>query len=73
MNISIVYPKLKYQSKVNDVIGHLNPRTMEDTLTVLTSYFNRYYKSDYGAQSSHWIYLQVSDVCQSNKLPQNYS
>ncbi|KII92045.1 hypothetical protein PLICRDRAFT_172199 [Plicaturopsis crispa FD-325 SS-3] len=57
-----VWPALKHQSKVQDVISHLDIHNLRDTLTTLTSFFNRFYKSEHGAQSSHWIYLHVLDI-----------
>ncbi|KII92043.1 hypothetical protein PLICRDRAFT_103137 [Plicaturopsis crispa FD-325 SS-3] len=57
-----VWPELKHQTKVQDVISHLDIHNLRDTLTTLTSFFNRFYKSEHGAQSSHWIYLHILDI-----------
>lgn len=35
---------------------------MVHNLGNLTTFYNRYYRSQYGAQSSQWIYNKVLDV-----------
>ncbi|EPQ58473.1 Zn-dependent exopeptidase [Gloeophyllum trabeum ATCC 11539] len=56
------YPPISYQSQVRDVISNLTTQNMYDNLEKFTSFFNRFYRSENGAASSHWLYLQVLDI-----------
>ncbi|KZT28595.1 Zn-dependent exopeptidase [Neolentinus lepideus HHB14362 ss-1] len=56
------FPKISYGTRVRDVISHLSVHNLRDNLEKLTSFFNRFYKSENGAASSHWLYLQVLDI-----------
>ena len=64
MTVRVVaeWPELRYQKKVLEVIQNLNMTEMEDNLVDLTSFFNRYYRSEFGAQSSRWIYDKLLEV-----------
>ena len=31
-------------------------------MSKFTSFYTRYYKSDYGAESAEWLYQQISDI-----------
>ncbi|TFK55290.1 Zn-dependent exopeptidase [Heliocybe sulcata] len=53
------FPEISYGTKIRDVISHLSAHDMRDNLEKLTSFFNRFYKSENGGASSHWLYLQV--------------
>ena len=35
---------------------------MQEKLSKFTSFYTRYYKSDYGAESAEWLYQQISDI-----------
>ncbi|TPX14111.1 uncharacterized protein E0L32_000505 [Thyridium curvatum] len=55
-----VFPKkLKLQDEVNPLLKNLSKTEMKDHLEKLTSFHTRYYKSDYGRQSSEWLLKQV--------------
>ncbi|TFK47749.1 Zn-dependent exopeptidase [Heliocybe sulcata] len=56
------FPKISYGTQVRDVISHLSAHNMQDNLEKLTSFFNRFYKSENGGASSHWVYSQVLDI-----------
>ncbi|KAI9461343.1 Zn-dependent exopeptidase [Boletus coccyginus] len=56
------WPELRYQKKVLEVIQSLNVTEMEDNLVDLTSFFNRYYRSEFGVQSSRWIYDKLLGI-----------
>ncbi|KAM7186162.1 hypothetical protein V8F20_011500 [Naviculisporaceae sp. PSN 640] len=58
-----VFPqKPKYQDDVNPLLGNLSKSEMKDHLTTFTSFHTRYYKSDYGRQSSEWLLKTVRDT-----------
>ncbi|KAI8372365.1 hypothetical protein EDC96DRAFT_458928 [Choanephora cucurbitarum] len=52
----------KYQDEVSPFIGNLTTDTMKDNLKEFTNFRNRYYKSNYGAQSCRWLIQQIRDV-----------
>ncbi|KAL2176893.1 uncharacterized protein P884DRAFT_244712 [Thermothelomyces heterothallicus CBS 202.75] len=55
-----VFPKApKLQDEVNPLLANLSKTEMKDHLTTFTSFHTRYYKSDYGRQSSEWLLGQV--------------
>lgn len=58
-----VFPKKPtYQKELKPLLGKLDKKQMEDHLTTFTSFHTRYYKSDYGRQSSEWLLSQVRDT-----------
>ena len=44
------------------MLQNLSKKHMKDHLEVFTSFHTRYYKSDYGRQSSEWLLKQVRDT-----------
>ncbi|KAL2153588.1 hypothetical protein VTH82DRAFT_4743 [Thermothelomyces myriococcoides] len=59
-NKKSVFPEgPKQQEKVSPLLENLSKKEMEDHLTTFTSFHTRYYKSDYGRQSSEWLLGQV--------------
>ncbi|CED82412.1 Transferrin receptor and related proteins containing the protease-associated (PA) domain [Phaffia rhodozyma] len=56
------WPDLKYQDLVKAILPRLSTSNMHSNLVHLTSFFNRFYKSPHGAESSHWVYLQVLKI-----------
>ncbi|KAG9311505.1 Zn-dependent exopeptidase [Chiua virens] len=58
----IEWPELQYQKKVNDTIQGLNVEEMIVNLAELTSFFNRYYRSEHGVQSSRLIYDKLLEI-----------
>ncbi|KAK3352581.1 hypothetical protein B0T25DRAFT_590446 [Lasiosphaeria hispida] len=60
---TVVFPKKpSLQDEVNPLLANLSKTEMEDHLAVFTSFHTRYYKSDYGRQSSEWLLKQVRDT-----------
>ncbi|KAK0715241.1 hypothetical protein B0H67DRAFT_237091 [Lasiosphaeris hirsuta] len=60
---NVVFPKKpSLQNEVNPLLANLSKTEMEDHLAVFTSFHTRYYKSDYGRQSSEWLLKQVRDT-----------
>ncbi|KIJ63872.1 hypothetical protein HYDPIDRAFT_112847 [Hydnomerulius pinastri MD-312] len=57
-----VWPELQYQEKVKEVNMGLKIEEMKYNLGNLTSFHNRYYRSEYGVQSSQWIYDKVHEI-----------
>jgi hypothetical protein len=58
----IAWPKLQYQEKVTSVTKLLSKDEMKKNLGNLTSFHNRYYRSEFGVKSSRWLYNQILDV-----------
>ncbi|KAF9218846.1 Zn-dependent exopeptidase [Gyrodon lividus] len=57
-----VWPNLRYQEKVKEVNEALKIEEMVYNLGNLTSFYNRYYRSEFGVQSSRWIYDKVLEI-----------
>ncbi|KAI5922547.1 Zn-dependent exopeptidase [Camillea tinctor] len=58
-----VFPKkVKKQSEIQPLLKDLSKDEMKDHLEKLTSFHTRYYKSDYGRQSSEWLLKTVQDT-----------
>ncbi|KAH6856146.1 hypothetical protein B0I37DRAFT_333420 [Chaetomium sp. MPI-CAGE-AT-0009] len=58
-----VFPeKPKLQKEVKPLLAELSKTEMKDHLTTFTSFHTRYYKSNYGRQSSEWLLGQVRDT-----------
>ncbi|RKP34510.1 hypothetical protein BJ085DRAFT_43284 [Dimargaris cristalligena] len=57
--------QLTNQAIVQPIADSLNTELMKKTLETLTSFPTRYYKSDYGRQSSEWLYGQISHLAQA--------
>ncbi|KAG1733109.1 Zn-dependent exopeptidase [Suillus lakei] len=56
------WPKLQYQEKVKSVTKLLSKDEMKKNLGNLTSFHNRYYRSEFGVESSRWLYNQILDI-----------
>lgn len=56
------WPKLQYQDKVTSVTKLLSKDNMKSNLESLTSFHNRYYRSEFGVKSSRWLYNQILDI-----------
>ncbi|KAK4188268.1 leucine aminopeptidase 1 [Podospora australis] len=58
-----VFPKKPtYQKELKPLLSKLDKKHMSDHLTTFTSFHTRYYKSDYGRQSSEWLLAQVRET-----------
>jgi bacterial leucyl aminopeptidase len=61
-----VFPsKVQHQDEINPLLKNLTKSEMETHLEKLTSFHTRYYKSDYGRQSSEWLLQTVQDTINS--------
>ncbi|KAG2355229.1 Zn-dependent exopeptidase [Suillus spraguei] len=58
----VSWPKLQYQEKVTSVTELLSKDNMKSNLESLTSFHNRYYRSEFGVNSSRWLYNQILDI-----------
>ncbi|GAB7352051.1 hypothetical protein MBLNU459_g2560t1 [Dothideomycetes sp. NU459] len=60
---AVKYPEhTAYNASVAALSGNLTKKYMHSHLETFTSFHTRYYKSDYGAQSSRWLLGQVNDT-----------
>lgn len=60
---SVAFPdKCVKQKEVGELAGHLTTDGMRRNLEKLTSFHTRYYKSDYGRQSSEWVLERIKGV-----------
>ncbi|KAK5108030.1 Leucine aminopeptidase 1 [Meristemomyces frigidus] len=58
---TVKYPsKPAYNSTIDPLLAHLDKKLMRKHLETFTSFHTRYYKSDYGKQSSQWLFDQVN-------------
>lgn len=59
----VVFPaKASFQDKVKPLLKNLTKSNMHDNLETFSSFHTRYYKSDYGKQSSEWLLQQVQNI-----------
>ena len=62
-NSAVKYPKsTAYNSSVAPLLEELDTKHMHKNLKKFTSFHTRYYKSDYGAQSSAWLLHRVNET-----------
>jgi bacterial leucyl aminopeptidase len=58
-----VFPKkVTLQDEVNPLLANLSTTSMQTNLETFTSFHTRYYKSEYGKQSSAWLLKTVQDL-----------
>jgi len=58
-----VFPsKCRHQKAVLPLLGELKAEEMRLNLEKLTSFHTRYYKSDYGRQSSEWLLSRIRSI-----------
>lgn len=50
------------QKEIKPLLSNLSKSEMKDHLETFTSFHTRYYKSDYGRQSSEWLLKTVQDT-----------
>ena len=59
----MVYPKKPlHNDTVTPMLKELNKKNMSKNLEKFSSFHTRYYKSDYGVQSSAWLFEKVQDT-----------
>jgi leucyl aminopeptidase len=64
---TVTYPaKPAYNSTLSPLMKELSKGHMRKNLEKFTSFHTRYYKSDYGAQSSAWLYSRVKGIVDSS-------
>jgi len=64
---TVTYPsKPAYNSTLFPLLKELSKKHMRKNLEEFTSFHTRYYRSDYGAQSSAWLYSRVKDIVDSS-------
>jgi len=56
------WPNLVHQDRVIEIIDTLQINEMIYNLGNLTSFYNRYYRSDYGVHSSRWIHDKLLEI-----------
>ncbi|KJX99467.1 Leucine aminopeptidase 1 like protein [Zymoseptoria brevis] len=60
---SVKFPKkTAYNGTVSELLENLEKKNMRKHLETFTSFHTRYYKSDYGRQSSEWLLAQVNQT-----------
>ncbi|KAF2763189.1 Zn-dependent exopeptidase [Pseudovirgaria hyperparasitica] len=57
---------LTQKSAVNALIPKYNITNVKTTLTKFSSFYNRYYKSKFGAESAQWLFDQISAIATSS-------
>ncbi|MCJ1252023.1 Leucine aminopeptidase 1 [Trapelia coarctata] len=64
---TVTYPsKPAYNFTLLPLMKKLSKKHMRKNLEKFTSFHTRYYKSDYGARSSAWLYSRVKDIVDSS-------
>lgn len=64
----ITYPeKPQAQDKVKPILKTLDKSNMRANLEKFTSFYTRYYKSDYGKQSGNWLFNRVQTTVEDAK------
>lgn len=58
--------EIKYEAQVTDLLKQINPQNMWNNLTTITSYKDRYAKSDEGVQAANWFKTQVETIAKNN-------
>ena len=60
---AVIYPSAVAQSAaVRPLLGSLSKSNMQSNLQTFSGYFNRYYRSTYGVQSSQWLQSRAQSV-----------
>ncbi|WWC86572.1 uncharacterized protein L201_001449 [Kwoniella dendrophila CBS 6074] len=55
-------PNLSHQRWIKPLFKELKTSNMHEVLVKATSFFNRYYFSEYGVQSSRWLHDYISNI-----------
>ncbi|PSN60689.1 Zn-dependent exopeptidase, partial [Corynespora cassiicola Philippines] len=64
---AVAFPDaVSHQSDVAPLIGKLDKSKMQSNLETFSGYHNRYYKSQYGKQSSEWLLSRVQQVIRAS-------
>lgn len=69
-----VFPaKASFQDKVKPLFKNLSKNNMHDNLAKFSSFHTRYYKSDYGRQSSEWLLGQIQEIIKESGAEDVYA
>lgn len=64
---TVTFPKKPIQNDtVFPLLKQLSAKAMRENLEIFTSFYTRYYKSTYGAQSSAWLLGRVNETIQNS-------
>lgn len=70
----VVFPtKASFQDKVKPLLKNLTKSNMHDNLETFSSFHTRYYKSDYGKQSSEWLLAQIQNIIKESGAEDVYA
>ncbi|KAL9006908.1 MAG: hypothetical protein Q9188_000363 [Gyalolechia gomerana] len=62
-----VYPTtVSHQAEANGLISRATTSGPQTWLRTLSDFYNRYYRSSYGTQSSTWLFNQLKSIASSN-------
>ncbi|KAH8764352.1 peptidase family M28 [Diaporthe sp. PMI_573] len=71
---NVVFPaKASFQDKVKPLLKNLSKTEMHENLEKFSSFHTRYYKSDYGKQSSEWLLKQIKDIIKESGADDVYA
>ncbi|KAI3400588.1 hypothetical protein diail_2791 [Diaporthe ilicicola] len=71
---NVVFPaKASFQDKVNPLLKNLSKTEMHENLEKFSSFHTRYYKSDYGEQSSEWLLSQIKSIIKESGADDVYA
>ncbi|KAL8948086.1 MAG: hypothetical protein Q9183_007721, partial [Haloplaca sp. 2 TL-2023] len=63
---AITYPGVSHQAEANGFINQLTTSGPQSWLQTMTNFYNRYYSSSYGTQSSTWLFNTVKSIAAPN-------
>jgi leucyl aminopeptidase len=64
---AVTYPNaVAFTTRVAALLPRLSKANMQSTLTTFAGFYNRYYKSTYGQQSSAWLQSQVDTIIRNS-------
>jgi len=67
---AVAYPEEPvYNDTLAPMLKNLSKKNMHKNLEKFTSFYTRYYKSDYGAQSSAWLFDKVNETLHTSDAP----
>jgi leucyl aminopeptidase len=66
---TISYTPPKLHAQVNQVIQTLSTAGPRENLEKLSSFYTRYYRSEYGRQSQQWLLSKVNEITDENASP----
>lgn len=70
----VVFPtKASFQDEVKPLLKNLTKSNMHDNLETFSSFHTRYYKSDYGKQSSEWLLEQIQNIIKESGAEDVYA